>query len=75
VARRFFSGNVNIVIYQIEGNGGDIIPQQHKMTLKEFKSTSTSHINLQGKVKRTMHNKRKEEQVFSLEQKVQSDFG
>ncbi len=66
-ARRWFTGNINIVIYQIEGNGGDIIPQQHKMSLKEFKSVTTSHIPLQGKVKRTMSNRKKEEQVLTIE--------
>lgn len=74
-ARRWFSGNVNIVIYQIEGNGGDIIPQQHKMSLKENKSITTSHIPLQGKVKRAMNNRKKDDQVLTIEQKMQSDFG
>lgn len=40
------------------------------MSLKEFKSTSTSHIPLQGKVKRTMNNRKKEDQVYTIEQKM-----
>ncbi len=60
-AKRFFTGDINIVIYQIEGNGGDIIPQQHSVKLKEdFKSTVLSHVNLLGKVTRTTQNRKKD---------------
>jgi len=45
------------------------------MSLKEHKSISTSHIPLQGKVKRAMNNRKKEDQVLTIEQKMQSDFG
>jgi hypothetical protein len=37
--RRWFIGDINIVIYQVEGSGGDILKQQVKMNLKEFKTT------------------------------------
>ena len=53
-----------MVIYQVEGSGGDILPQQHKMSLKEFKSEVVAHIPLQGKVKRAMQNKKKEFDQF-----------
>lgn len=59
-SRRWFTGDINVVIYQVEGSGGDILKQQHKMSLKEFKSTVAAHIPLQGRVKRTMQNKKKE---------------
>jgi hypothetical protein len=37
------------------------------MLLKDFKSTSTSHIPLQGKVKKAMNNRKKEDQQYSKE--------
>jgi len=59
-SRRWFIGDINVVIYQVEGNGGDILKQQHKMSLKDFKTTVSAHIPLQGRVKRTMQTKKKE---------------
>ena len=58
--KRWFSGDINIVIYQVEGSGGDILKQQHKMSLKDFKTTVSAHIPLQGRVKRTMQNRRRD---------------
>ena len=58
--RRWFVGDVNVVIYQVEGSGGDILKQQHKMQLKDFKTIVSAHIPLQGRVKRTMPTKKKD---------------
>jgi hypothetical protein len=51
-SRRWFTGVLNIMIYQVEGASSDILTQQYKLALKNFKSTSTVSIALHGKVKR-----------------------
>ena len=51
-ARRWFTGVLNVMIYQVEGNSGDILPQQYKLTLKDLKSKVSVHIPLHGKVRR-----------------------
>lgn len=45
-AKRYFQGDINIVIYQTEGNERDIISQQVKYSLKEYKSEYSTQINL-----------------------------
>ena len=44
--RRWFSGNVNLIINQADGGGGEILKQQHKMELKPYKSTVSANIPL-----------------------------
>lgn len=56
--RRWFSGNVNLIINQADGGGGEILKQQHKMELKPYKSTVSANIPLQGRVRRTQARKK-----------------
>ena len=56
--RRWFTGHVNVVICQADGGGGEILKQQHKMLLKNFKSTVSANITLQGRVRRTQNRKK-----------------
>ena len=58
VCKRWFTGSVNVVICQADGGGGEILKQQHKMTLKNYKSTVSAHITLLGRVRRTQNRKK-----------------
>ena len=51
--KRWFQGSVNVVIWQTDGGGGEILKQQCKINLKPHKQTVPAHINLSGKVRRT----------------------
>ena len=62
--KRWFSGDINIVIYQVEGSGGDILKQQRKIPLRDFKTTVSAHIGLEGRVKRTMQTRRRDLDSF-----------
>ena len=63
-AKRWFSGDINIVIYQVEGSGGDILKQTKKLHLRDFKTTVSAHIGLEGRVKRTMQTRRRDLDSF-----------
>jgi hypothetical protein len=56
--KRWFTGNLYIQIYQIDGASQDILKQQYKFKLKNFKTRVDQPIHLDGKVKRTMQKKR-----------------
>ena len=45
-AKRWFNGNLSIMIYQIEGGSGDILHQHYKLQLKNFKTKVDAHISL-----------------------------
>lgn len=55
---RWFSGEVNVMIYLTDG--AEIQTQQQKMSLKFGKSIVSVNIPLQYKVKKTIQNKKKE---------------
>lgn len=55
---RWFSGEVNVMIYLTDG--AEIQTQQQKMSLKYLKNTVSVNIPLQYKVKKTIQNKKKE---------------
>jgi len=42
----------------VDGGGSEILKQQHRMELKNFKSTVYAKITLQGKVRRTQNRKK-----------------
>lgn len=49
------------MIYQVDGSSGDILPQQYKMSLKDFKTRIQAHVPLHGKVRKSMNlSKRKD---------------
>ena len=56
--KRWFTGSVNVVICQADGGGGEIRKQQYKMTLKNYKSTVSAEITLEGRVRRTQNRKK-----------------
>ena len=56
--KRYFTGNVNVVICQADGGGGEILKQQYKMNLKNYKQSVSAHICLLGRVRRTTTRKK-----------------
>ena len=56
--KRYFTGSVNVVICQADGGGGEILKQQHKMNLKNYKQSVSAHICLLGRVRRTAARKK-----------------
>mmetsp|Transcript_27424 Transcript_27424/g.36680 ORF Transcript_27424/g.36680 Transcript_27424/m.36680 type:complete len:179 (-) Transcript_27424:3590-4126(-) len=61
--KRWFPGNVNVVICQADGGGGEILKQQYKMNLKNYKQSVSAHICLLGRVRRTQSRK-KDQDIF-----------
>ena len=56
--KRWFTGDVKVLICQADGGGGEILKQTHKMQLKNYKSTVAADINLRGRVRRTQNRKK-----------------